>query len=247
MSRIDLEVYNEATGFTITSARLCGRDLSGVVPGDDRWMAAVADGVFLPIELAQDDPFVIRVVVDEPLADQERDEWVACLRHRLRIPDGRLLLMGGGTEYFDGEDMEEYSRTLEVPAGDYQAELYTYYHSANGDYALHQAGPPEPIGAYFRRSRGGRTFPAWLREECRNRVGCDPGHEDEWRDSGDEEEGERPRLVHFLLRLSPDRGESGPAPDANGWFSAGAGARRPASCPLGIPAVLRAEDADGDA
>jgi hypothetical protein len=240
MGRIDLEVYNEATGFTITSAGLCGLDLSGVIPGDDRWMAAVAEGVFLPIELAQDDPFVIRVVVDEPLTDQEREEWLACTRHRLRIPDGRLLIMGGGCEYFDGEDVEEYSRTLDVPAGDYQAEVYTYYHSVNGDYALHQAGPPEPVGAYFRRSRPGLPFPGWLRDECRNRVGCDPGHEDEWRDAEDDADAERDRAryIHFLLRLSPDRGESGPAPEARGWFSAGAGARRPASCPLGIPASL---------
>ncbi len=33
MSRIDIEVYNEAGGFTIASAGLCGRDLVGVIPG----------------------------------------------------------------------------------------------------------------------------------------------------------------------------------------------------------------------
>ncbi|WP_337173162.1 hypothetical protein [Paludisphaera sp.] len=238
MSRIDVEVYNEAGGFTIASAGLCGRDLAGVIPGDERWMAAVADGVFMPIELAQDDPIVIRVVVDDPLTDPERDEWVARVRHRLSVPDGRLLIMGGACEYFDGEDMEEYSRTLDIPAGDYQAEVYTYLHGANGDYALDQAGPPEAVGAYFRRTRPGEPFPGWLRAECRDRPGVDPGHEDEWRDAGDDAEGDRPRFLHFLLRLSPDRGEPGPPPDTRGWYSAGAEARRPARCPLGIPASL---------
>src|SRR4051812_5522268 len=98
MSRADFDVYNEATGFMITSKGLCGRDFSSVDSGDETWNKAVAEGVFLPFELAQDDPFIIRVVLDEPLSRQEADEWVGCTRHKLKVPDGELAIIGGGPE-----------------------------------------------------------------------------------------------------------------------------------------------------
>lgn len=73
MSRVDLDVYNEATGFMIASKGLCGGDYSEVDSDDDAWLAAVRDGVFLPFALVQDDGFVIRIVLDEPLTPQEQD------------------------------------------------------------------------------------------------------------------------------------------------------------------------------
>src|SRR4051794_8977161 len=112
MSRADLVVYNEATGFMITSQGLCGRDFSGIDADDPEWFDAVNDGVFLPFELVQDDSFVIRVVVDEPLSREEEDEWVGRTCHKLRVPDGKLALLGGGLEYLWGEEMEEFSRFL---------------------------------------------------------------------------------------------------------------------------------------
>src|SRR5262245_21048014 len=105
----------------IASAGLCGRDYSSVESGDEDWLQAAKEGVFLPFELAQDDPFIPRVVVDEPLTAQERDEWGGCTRHKLRIPDGRLAVIGGGPEYLWGEDMAEFTRFLDVPPGDYLA------------------------------------------------------------------------------------------------------------------------------
>ena len=67
MNRADLSVYNEATGFMITSKGLCAQDFSEVDSEDEAWPEAVEDGIFLPFELVQDDSFIIRVVLDEPL------------------------------------------------------------------------------------------------------------------------------------------------------------------------------------
>jgi hypothetical protein len=246
MSRTDLEVYNEATGFMIASAGLCGGDYSSVDPGDERWLDAVRDGVFLPFELVQDDPFILRVVLDEPLNVQEQAEWVGCTRHKLRVPDGRLVVIGGGVGYLEGEDMTDFTCFLDVPPGDYLAELYTYFHGINGEYCLDGAGPPEPIGAYFRRTRPGEPFPLWLHNECAEEPEADPGHEDEWMDAEEDYDSEQPPYVGFLLRLSPLTEVPELPPMRDGWFAIGSGARRPEVCPVGVVADHLAPDDDDD-
>src|SRR4249920_3482995 len=62
--RADLSIYNEATAFLVTSESMIGRQLS---PDDTRWKQAIADGDLVPVELVQDDPFIIRVVVGDTL------------------------------------------------------------------------------------------------------------------------------------------------------------------------------------
>lgn len=243
MSRADLSVYNEATGFMITSKGLCGGDYSEVDSEDKAWHDAIEQGVFLPFELVQDDSFIIRVVVDEPLTAEEQDEWVGHTLHKLRIPDGTLAVIGGGPEYLWGEDMEEFTCFLDVPPGDYMAEIYTYFHGVNGSYCLDEIKPSEPIGAYFRRTRPGDPFPLWLRNACADDPKADPGHDDEWKDVEADYDTEQPPYVGFLLRLSP-LGEI-PEPPAmeNGWITIGQDARKPAVCPLGVVAEhLMVED-----
>ena len=236
MSRVDLVVYNEATGFMITSKGLCGRVFSAVDAEDQAWADAVKEGVFLPFELVQDDSFVIRVVLDEPLSFQEQDEWVGRTRHPLRIPDGTLAVIGGGLEYLGGEDMADFTRFLDVPPGDYLAELYTYFHGVNGSYCLNGVEPQEPIGAYFRRTRPGMPFPLWLSNECAGDPESDPGHEAEWEAAKADYGTEQPTYVGFLLLLSPLGEEPEPATTEDGWFEVGQGARRPDACPLGVVA-----------
>jgi len=245
MSRVDLSVYNEATGFMITSKGLCGRDYSEIDSDDDEWGEAVEDGVFLPFSLIQDDSFVIRVVLDEPLSTQERDEWVGCSRHKLRVPDGVLAVIGGGSEYLWGEDMEEFTCFLEIPPGDYLAEIYTYLQSVNGPNCLSVADSGEPLGAYFRRTRADQPFPLWLRNLCADQPELDPGHEDEWLDADSDYDAEQPHHVEFLLRLSPLT-ETPEIPErTDGWFLETLGARKPDVCPVGLVAdQLPAENAD---
>ncbi len=220
----------------IASNGLCGGHYSSVDSEDEEWGQAIKDGVFLTFELVQDDPFIIRVVLDEPLSEQEQAEWVGCTRHRLRIPDGCLVVIGGGPEYLWGEDMEEFTRFLDVPPGDYQADLYTFYHSINGSYCLNAAGSPEPIGAYFRRTRPGEPFPRWLRNECVDDPGSDPGHDEEWEDVEADYDTEQPTYVGFLLRLTPLTDEPELPAMEDGWFDIGSGARRPSICPIGVVA-----------
>lgn len=72
----DYSIFNEANAFLIVSPAVAGK---GWVPGSEAWRQAVLDGVLLPIELVQDDSFVIRVVVGRDLIPPEREEWVGCL------------------------------------------------------------------------------------------------------------------------------------------------------------------------
>ena len=245
MSRYDLEIYNESTGFMITSKGLCGQDFSGIEAEDKAWKTAIREGVFLPFELVQDDSFIIRVVVDEPLSEQERDEWVGMTTHKLRIPDGDLAVIGGGLEFLWGEDMEEFARFQKVPPGDYLAEVYTYLQGVNGEYCLDLAKPREPLGAYFRRTRPGEPFPLWLKNECASDPDIDPDHKKEWENAEADYDTEQPPYVSFLLRLSPLL-EAPPLPKfEEGWITVGQNPRRPEKCPLGLIAEYLEESGDG--
>ncbi|MGH7419038.1 MAG: hypothetical protein ACREKB_14795, partial [Candidatus Rokuibacteriota bacterium] len=170
--RRDVYVYNEATGFLITSRAMGGR---GMDPDDEAWTKSVRAGDVLPIELVQDDSFLIRVVAGDELTPQESEEWVGRLAWRLRIPDGRLAITGGiefVMEPFDEDESatSEFVRRLDVPAGAYHAVLYAYLNGVNGEYLLEQAASTgeqaEPAGAFFRRTRRGEAFPLWLRRWC---------------------------------------------------------------------------------
>ncbi len=245
MSRTDLHVDNEACGFLIGSASLHGGAYSRSIEGDALWLAGIAAGDFLPFELVQDDGFVIRVVIDEPLSEQEGDEWVGRTRHKLRVPDGRLVVAGGCQEFLAGEEVDDFTASLDVPPGDYLAEVYSYYHGVNGESCLREAGPDEPIAAYFRRTRPGEPFPPWLRDLCADDPRLDPGHEEEWREEKVDYDAEKPDYVGFLVRLSPLREDPPPPAIERGWIAVGQGARRPAACPLGLAADLRAPEAGG--
>ncbi|MGH9258858.1 MAG: hypothetical protein ACRD08_03015, partial [Acidimicrobiales bacterium] len=245
--RRDVYVYNEATGFLITSRAMGGREIDS---DDNAWTAAVRAGDLLPIELVQDDSFLIRVVAGDELTPQESEEWVGRLAWRLRVPDGRLAVTGGAEfvmEPLEEDTPSEFVRLLDVPAGDYHAVVYAYLNGVNGEYLLDQAAPKgeeaEPAGAFFRRTRPGEEFPLWLRHWCVAYADKDPGHENEW--AGQPVPDERPEFVDFLLHLTPLRGEPKTMPPLEqGFFSFNAfEVRKPALCPSGLAArdVLRPE------
>ncbi|MDX1932316.1 MAG: hypothetical protein SFU56_06905 [Capsulimonadales bacterium] len=203
MSRFDLSIYNEATGFVMTSPDAHGllTDLDATSP---EWREGVRSGRFLPVQLVQDDAFDIRVVVDEPLTPEEDALWVDRWAARLIISGGTLVVTGG-CEYLEGEDSEDYLDSCPVPSGEYLAEFHTYIPSINGWHCLSAApGGDEPLGAYFRRTRPDEEFPLWLRAECIDDPEQDPGHEDEWEDSDEEfDEDDGPAYMGFVLRLTP--------------------------------------------
>ena len=241
--RRDFYVYNEATGMLVTSARLGGK---GWDNGGKAWEKGVRNGALFPVELVQDDPFVIRVVVGGGLESQEAEEWVGRLDGKLRVPDGDLVVCGGAEyvmEEFDDEDdsfMAEYVRHMNIPRGEYRATLYMYFGGVNGRACLQSArggDEPEPLGEWFRRTRPGEPFPVWLRNRCIDDPAEDPGHEAEWAGAAKVEDPVA-HYVDFLLHLVPSGpGEKIALPElSEGWFSTPTECREPARIPLGLPA-----------
>lgn len=251
--RKDLYVYNEATGLSITSKRIGGKGWDG---GGKEWMKGVRDGDLIPIELVQDDPFIMRVVVGGELEPQEADEWVGRLDWKLRVPDGDLVVCGGSEyimeEFEDEEDayMAEYLRHMKIPRGDYRASVYMFMGGVNGRACIQAArggDEPDPLGEWFRRSRPGENFPAWLHNDCVLDPDEDPGHEKEWKKAKKVEDPNE-NYVDFLLHLVPlEAGAKVTLPELSeeggnaGWFSTPTQCRVPTRIPLGIPA----KDAEG--
>jgi hypothetical protein len=211
--RWDVYVYNEATGFIVTSRALGGR---GFGPSDKRWARAFAAREILPLELAQDDPFIVRVVLGGALSDEESAEAVGRIDTALELGDE--LVVAGGVEYVtEGEAWaEEFVRIVPVPAGSYRAQILTYLPGLNGDACLRAAGgDPDALGAWWKKSRGRKPPPAWIR--------------------GEEEAGAPVEHVQFLVHLTPLDGTPPVLPPLDGGFvSCTAGARKPEVCPAGL-------------
>jgi hypothetical protein len=213
--RQDLGIYNEANGFVATSRKMAGRILE---EGSPEWNKAVRRGDMLPLELVQDDPFVIRVVAGEPLTAQEQEEWIARVDWHLNVSDGKLCVTGGSvftTEGYDKDDpnYEGYVGQVTIPKGRYRASLYTFAHGVNGGSVLDLLA-----GGYDKAE----DFDVWF---ARTRPGETRGPS------------ENVEFIEFLLHLeaigaAPKTGLS-TLPD-DGWFDGTENARKPEKCPLGI-------------
>jgi len=245
--RRDIHVYNEATGFAIASLKLAGK---GMEDGDRKWNKALNDGLLMPVSLYQDDSFCIRVVAGDSLTAQEKEEWVGRLERRLNLADGKLCVSGGSEWLYPGYDPagvvdDNFVRIVELPKGYYRATLYSYLAGVNGDACLDHLAcghdQAEPIGQWFRRTRPGEPFPAWLVYRCVAYPDTDPGHEEEWRKTPLPEGESMPEFAGFLLHLEPIEPPSEGSKKVKleitgGWFDFTEGARKPDRCPLGLVA-----------
>jgi hypothetical protein len=124
--RADLAIYNEATGFVVTSRKMAGKTMD---EGSAEWKKAVNKGQLLPMELVQDDPFNIRIVAGGPLDAAEEHAWTSRIHWHLAVPDGKLCVTGGAefsNEGYDADDPshETYVGELAIPKGSYRATLY---------------------------------------------------------------------------------------------------------------------------
>jgi len=244
--RRDVHVPNESDGFVFTSSVLRAR---GIAPGDPGWAAAVAACDLLALGVESEDPANVRVVLGEPLAPSEQDEWVGVVRSALRVPDGRLALCGGIAYVFETAAWaEECAAVLQVPPGDYRATLYCYACAPNGRLCIERSGSNEPLGAWFRRTRPGQAMPTWLHNLCVNDPSLDPGYAAKWKRAGEKSGGP---VVDFLLHLEAADGPmsalSAARVTAEGFLEAGE-CRKPDRFPLGIPAIglagTQAEDSE---
>lgn len=235
--RQDIYIYNEATGFVVSSKKMKGK---GFEPDDNKWTKAAEKGEIIPIELYQDDPFVVRLVLNGKLSKEEEQEWLGKFTHKLRVPDGKLAICGGIEfimEEFEKEDdwINDFVRYVDIPKGEYKAEIYTYINSVNATPLLEASGAAdEPIGTFFRRTRPGAQFPEWLQHWLWAYSAEDPGHESEWQSHGKPEE---KYFVDFLIHLSALDEDLPEAPPLEAGFYSWTHneARKPTVCPLGLP------------
>ncbi|MGH8078342.1 MAG: hypothetical protein ACREPE_13585 [Lysobacter sp.] len=248
--RRDLNLYNEANGWLITSASRSG--LSTATPcrgsGSKQWRAAIADGGFLPVQVTEDNPINIRVVVNDRLVAREEAEWVDRLSWKLAVPDGRLVLAAGSEYVCEGEDDARFVREVEIPAGTYRVDVYSYLHGVNGRLGLRHAGVEDAaaLREYWEDTRGGDPVPAWLLSELRDAdQDATESAEDAlsvaqkrswrvWEESvhhATSDDAQELHLVDFLVHLTPLI-ELPPMPALDdGWFDCLQAPRRPQRAP----------------
>lgn len=249
MLRSDVYIQNDSSGFSIVPSSAVDRIIA-----DDRNndRAIVLDHQAMLMALYGDDSFPARLVVGGSLTADEDAEWIARATWKLRVSTGTVLLCGG----FDprtlsdwretGDDWEGAVHALDVPAGDYLVDVYTYRPTINGRFI--EESWPMPVGAWFRKEHPGRDYPGWLVDELEQMPDLDPGHEAEWSEGDgpvhlvDES---RRRVIGYLVHMQPwDASATLSTVPEDGWFEPEAGARVPPRFPLGLPTDARPEDGD---
>lgn len=196
---------------------------------------------FLAMDLYQDDGYNVRVVMGD-LNEQERDEWVARVRWRLDLSCGEMLVSG-----VLGDDFDDIPNALEVnddigclqcyvtvPPNEYQVEIYSYppsdittaWDQITGSdlFPISEGIEPEPLKAYFERTRPNTPVPAW--------IGCEMEEDPERRQKYYDETYSL-HYTDFVIRLSPVIEDLKPPKLGEGgaieWEF-----RKPDRCPLGL-------------
>ena len=243
-NRLDVSVYNEATGFVVTSDDLAGnepefRDFSN----SNNWNQGLMEGVFVPVELYQDDTFIARIVLDE-LSPEEQKQSLAEFTWKLQVPSG-ILVIAAGSEYVlgeSGEDFEDYYRKIPVPPGDYLVTIHTLITSVNAEACLEFHGDADslPLGQWWRDTRPDEDMPMWLQYGLAEGYYTDaPEHDEAWSDWDSDYDPETDPLIDFIIQLRPLTGEpSLPVLDnmEAGWFLFDK-RHELQMCPTGLPAV----------
>ncbi len=141
MSRVDARrLQAKPRGFHGDHLRgLSGGDYSTVEDDGDAiyQMEAVREEILPPrhFSCTGTDSCVFQVVVDEVLTDQEQEEWVRegwspSFKSRMRAACGARRRTGRASGV---RIWREPSHFLDIPAGDYQAGMYTYLNGVNGE------------------------------------------------------------------------------------------------------------------
>lgn len=236
---VDISVYNESTGFSLHPRSMGGLDREAL---DKDLIESVRAGLVIPVELVQDDPLLVRLVLGD-LSQAEEEEWVGRIVWKLQIPCGSLAVEGGLDPRTTDED--DFVQFLDVPAGDYRVEVLTYLHGVNGDYCIGDLLRKEPLGAWFRKTRPNTAMPIWMKLMLSEEPEGDPGHEEEWEKFSEYLDGlsmkkydqllDENQMIDFVVRLTrlEDDGLELVVGD-EGWFAIDTGARKPELCPLGI-------------
>lgn len=201
---------------------------------DDRdWKPLTEAGALMATSLYQDDGFNVRVVFGE-INEQESSEWTSCVRSKLDLESGKMVVSG-----VCDPDIEEYLEDfpvaaaggdyhlgciVEAPRGVYAATIYSFPPNdlAGGWMAIEDRSTfracfgqesefeyEKPVD-YFARTRPGEAPPDWIKNG--------------WEDNS---------FLDFVIQLAPLGGEL-PTPkfESDGcllWEY-----RKPDVCPKGI-------------
>jgi hypothetical protein len=246
--RKDVYIQNDSGAYCILSSAVLPRVVEDQRENDAQFVEA--HEVVL-LSLVGDDSFVARVVVGEELTAQEQNDWIARICWPLKVPCGKLVVSGGYdpdvlAEILNGDS----STVVDVPPGEYVAEVLTYLNTMNGRVHREQWGDAGKVGSWFRAEHPGKPFSSWVAAELVRDPEEDPGHEAEWRDLRGSFAGGKLKIqldpiswVGVVIHLKPRTANdelSEPGPD--GFFSDDAGLRRPAHFPLGIPSAVLDEE-----
>lgn len=158
------------------------------------------------LKIAPSDRTVVRVLIDEPLSREEKQEVIESFTQTLSLPSGGLVLRTIEREYEDESEEDSPQEVVKVPKGTYRMTLHTTIASPATPAKLGK----ETLKAYFKRTRPGEPLPSWLEPEERN--------EDFW--------------VGFIVQLETDAGAK-PATSAQP-FRSGKNAIKPEVCPAGL-------------
>ncbi len=239
--RQDVYIENDSGGMSILSASVVDRAIAD--PGDPSLVTA-HEAVLVSLE--GDDSFIARVVADEPLTAEENEQWICRIQTRLTVPCGRLLVCGGfdprSLAAFKEDGPSDTVREVRVLPGEYRVDVYTHLATMTGRVLRERWD--EKLGTWFRRQHKRRPFPSWLAGELARSPEDDPGHEKEWGKLKASVAAKKLGIdtstldwVGYVIHLQAPDAMAQLSPTERGWFATDVGFRRPARCPLGLPAV----------
>lgn len=209
--RRDVYIQNDSDGLSVVT----GAAVNAVIEDrreDDEGFVRRHEALLLV--LCGDDSMAVRLVVDEPLTEEEESQWLARATNWLTVTDGRVLLMGGLDPRLLEDWRSEYAphgstpeiAVVPVPNGTWQVDVYTHVGCANGGYVLEEHSgisldmPPEnTIGFVVHLSRvGSGDAPPPVPESgwtsmdagARKVKACPPGLATDARPHEEEDDGE---------------------------------------------------------
>ncbi|MBI2433349.1 MAG: hypothetical protein HYV26_10800, partial [Candidatus Hydrogenedentes bacterium] len=145
---------------------------------------------------------------------------------KLAIPDGAFALCAGTDFLFDADPDSEFAHLVEVPAGDYRVTVYSQLPGVNGEWHLRMADETVDLRQWFRATRPAEEVRAWLRSKF-----------DEEGEKKDGPEVQEQPPVGFVIQLAPlGTGEALTLPPMDHNMLQVQEARKPARCPMGLPA-----------
>jgi hypothetical protein len=243
--RRDVYIENDSGGFSVLAADAVDAIIEDQREDDFKF---VESHKAMLIELYGDDSMPIRIVVDEPLTQEEQDQWVARYSWEIATSDGRMIAMGGfdpdvlswwkesgEADHADGRGVG----TFTAAPGRWRVDVYAHGGSMNGRVILSEEATEKP-GAAYRRSHGDRPFPLWLAKMLEFSGEDDPGYEELWNDvkanmkagtlAIDVESGD---AIGFLVHVTRPTTKIGDPPK-HVWIDRSTNARQPSVFPLGL-------------